>query len=304
MAILDAEFVSKLISDRWWLPSDDDLRAIAPGRMTIKVLAVELGADGGADVAAKASIWINVESRLGSEIGGTIAASGLDRDGYRVGDRLTIRTGQVFDLATLDDQGQSQLNEARAQYAIGKRVLLGLTVLSPAGSVVEQRQLVGELATVDPERGLRLALDDGSSYWLPPDARGLEEAHQVSTDYGPRERSSLTPITSALGPLRAPQLTLPDRRPPASKSRSHRLSTRDRCWCSIVRAAGWLPVRRTGAHDSVGAIAGSPARDRHRCPRVEHADDTRGRSCRSGRAGPSVLGCDDELWRSTGTPRR
>jgi hypothetical protein len=158
------------------VPSEGDLEAIVPGRTAVKLFAVELGDDGGADLWDKAAVWVNVERRIGSEIEGTITTSGLDRDGYRVGDQLTAQAGQVFDLATFDDDGRRRLNEARAQFALGKRVLLGVTVILPTGAVVEQRQLVGELMTVDASDGLELILDDGSSYWLPPDVSALEEA--------------------------------------------------------------------------------------------------------------------------------
>ena len=95
-----------------------------------------------------------------------------------------------------------------------------------------------------------------------------------------------------------------------------------RC-CSIIPVTGWVPVYGTRAHDNAAAIAkcrrGTGTSSRARSPPATH-----GRSCRSeqpelphtgsrrraraivpvGPAGPSVTGRDDELWRSTGTPRR
>jgi hypothetical protein len=75
-----------------------------------------------------------------------------------------------------DDAGQPILNEERARFALGKRLLVGLTVLSRDAGPIEQRQYVGTLTAVDPHRGLQLTLDDGTTSWLPPDARSLEEA--------------------------------------------------------------------------------------------------------------------------------
>ena len=72
--------------------------------------------------------------------------------------------------------GRPLLNEPRARFAVGKRALVGITILSQDGDLVERNQFVGRIASVDPDRGIELLLDDRSSYWLPPDSRSLEEA--------------------------------------------------------------------------------------------------------------------------------
>lgn len=176
VVLLDARSVAAAIPDRWWVPSDEDLEAIMPGRSLVKVLAAPREPDGGARLSSAASLWIAVEERPESKLAGTIVMSAADWDRYREGDELEAEVTQVFDIAHLDDEGRPQLNEPRAQFTLGKRVLVGITVLSSEGSIVDQRQILGELTAVDPLEGLELRLEDGSSYWLPPDVRPFEEA--------------------------------------------------------------------------------------------------------------------------------
>lgn len=176
VALMPAASLPDPLRARWWTPSPSLLNLIEPGRTHVKVLAVEFEADGGADLFSARPVWVAVTERDSERIAGTIVASRLDRDGYRAGDRLEAPLSRVFDLVVLDSRGAPTLNEERARFALGRRVLVGLTVLSSAGELIEQRQFAGSLASVDPERGLELQLDDGSSYWLPPDLRSLEEA--------------------------------------------------------------------------------------------------------------------------------
>jgi hypothetical protein len=90
--------------------------------------------------------------------------------------RLEAPLDRVFDLVVLDATGAARLNMERARFALGKRILVGLTRQELTGECVEQRQFVGRVVSVDPVRGLQLELGDGSHEWLPPDVRPLEEA--------------------------------------------------------------------------------------------------------------------------------
>jgi hypothetical protein len=68
-------------------------------------------------------------------------------------------------------------NRAEAECAIGKRVLVGITVLShDDDEVVERHSFAGLVKSVEPSRGIELLLDDDTSYWLPPDTDSLREA--------------------------------------------------------------------------------------------------------------------------------
>ncbi len=87
---------------------------------------------------------------------GFITTSRLDRPGFHAGDRLTAPLDRVFDFVVKDEAGAPMLNEERARFALGKLILVGLTTLTPAGEVVEQRQFAGSLVSVDPARGLEL----------------------------------------------------------------------------------------------------------------------------------------------------
>ena len=176
VALMPASSLPAPLRARWWVPSQSLLNAIQPGRAHVKVLAVEFEADGGADVFSGRPVWISVDERDSERVAGTIIASRLDRDGYRAGDRLEAPLSRIFDLVVFDARGAPTLNEERARFALGKRVLVGLTVLSSAGDLVEQRQFAGSLISVDSAHGLELELDDDSRRWLPPDVRSLEEA--------------------------------------------------------------------------------------------------------------------------------
>jgi hypothetical protein len=144
--------------------------------MRVKVLAVETDADGGADPWCAAPIWLAVEDRTDDAVSGTITESRLDRAGYLASDPICVPLDRIFDLVSLGSDGRPILNEERAEFAIGKRVLVGITVLTPGGELIEQRQFVGQVASVDPAKGIELNLANRTSYWLPPDARLLEEA--------------------------------------------------------------------------------------------------------------------------------
>ena len=55
-----------------------------------------------------------------------------------------------------------------------KRVLVGISYLSPDGRVVEQKQFFGRVEVADPSIGIVLALEGkrlGEKYVLPPDTR-------------------------------------------------------------------------------------------------------------------------------------
>jgi hypothetical protein len=176
VVLMDASWFPDALRDRWWVPSPELLEAISPGRTEVKVLAAELEEDGRADPFSARAVWAKVEERDAERFAGAITQSQLDREGFRQGDRLSAPLNRVFDWVLFDERGVPQLNQERARFAIGKRVLVGLTTLSPAGELVERRQFPGKLVAVDPARGLALELDDGSHYWLPPDVRSLAEA--------------------------------------------------------------------------------------------------------------------------------
>jgi hypothetical protein len=173
---MDAAWFPDALRERWWVPSADQLDAISPGRAEVKVLAVELEEDGGVDLWSGHPVWVGVEEREAEGFVGVITHSTLDRNGFRQGDRLSAPLSRIFDWVVFDEREAPRLNEERARFAIGKRVLVGLTTLSSSGELVEQRQFAGELVAADPDRGLALELGDGSHSWLPPDVRFLEEA--------------------------------------------------------------------------------------------------------------------------------
>lgn len=173
---VNARSVSASFPERWWVPSAALLDAAEPGRSEVKLLAVEVGADGQADLWSARAVWLAVEERDGQRLTGSVTSSWLPRDGYRKGDRITATLDRVLDLVQLDEDGDPLLNEERARFAVGKRVLVAVTAVSPAGEEVDRQELAGTVVAVEPERGVQLRLTNEEPFWLPPDVRGLEEA--------------------------------------------------------------------------------------------------------------------------------
>jgi hypothetical protein len=68
------------------------------------------------------------------------------------------------------------LDEELVASVIGKRLLIGLTYVKYSGEVIEQKQLHGIVEQISREAGIVLRLPDGSTYRLPPDLRGIQQA--------------------------------------------------------------------------------------------------------------------------------
>jgi hypothetical protein len=175
VVLLNAGSLAKAYPGRWWVPPAEMLAALQPGRTHVKVLAVE--PEGERDVWAACAIWLSVDSRDAETVTGTIGDMERELDGYADGDRMTVPFDRIVDLVLLDSDGDVLFNEARARFALGKRVLVGVTVLSSdEQEVVQRHAFAGVVASIEPARGIELRLDDQTSYWLPPDSSALQEA--------------------------------------------------------------------------------------------------------------------------------
>lgn len=130
----------------------------------------------GADPWSGRPVWVEVEERDAERFVGTITHSKLDREGFRTGDRLSAPLNRIFDWVLFDEGGAPRLNEERARFAIGKRVLVGLTTLSGAGELVEQRQFAGRVVTGRPRPGPGARAGRSEPLLAAPDVRPLEEA--------------------------------------------------------------------------------------------------------------------------------
>jgi len=160
----------------WWTPSRQNLASIAPGRTHIKVRAVTVEADGGADLSTASSLWVAVEEVEAEILRGTIQVSSIDREGFREGDRIETTADHVWDFFQVGHDGRPELNEDRARAMLGKTVLVGSTKEARARrKPPEQSQIVGTIENID-STGIRLRLSDGSAYNLPPDIRPFENA--------------------------------------------------------------------------------------------------------------------------------
>jgi hypothetical protein len=174
VVLLDVSSIAEAFPGRWWVPPAEMLAVVTPECAFVKVMALERNGGG---IWEARPVWIDVEECDAEKATGTIVDSEFEHGGYSEGDRLSAPWACVFDVALLDDDGDELFNESRARFAIGKRVLIGITVLSPDETVVLDRHaFAGTVASVDAKRGLELTLDDRSSYWLPPDTSSLLEA--------------------------------------------------------------------------------------------------------------------------------
>jgi hypothetical protein len=160
----------------WWTPSRQNLASIAPGRTHIKVRAVSVEADGGADLSTASSLWVAVEEVEAEILRGTIRVSSIDREGFREGDRIETTADRVWDFFQVGHDGRPELNKDRAGAMLGKTVLVGITQEARSRrKPPEKSQIVGTIENID-STAIRLRLSDGSTYNLPPDIRPFENA--------------------------------------------------------------------------------------------------------------------------------
>ena len=175
MVLIDTSSVAQIFP-AWWMPSADNLAAIAPAQTHVKVRAVAVDDEGAADLSTATSLWVAVDEVDGDILKGTITVSSLNEEGFREGDRLETTTGHVWDFFQAGDDGNPELNQDRANAMLGKTVLVGITwdAHSPQKPPT-QSQVAGTIEHID-STGIRLRLRDGSAYDLPPDIRFFENA--------------------------------------------------------------------------------------------------------------------------------
>jgi hypothetical protein len=176
VVLLSATSIAQAIPDRFWLPAAEALAGLSGQSAWVKLEAVEVDDDGGADLNTMTPLWIDLDAVAGDELRGTVASGQVDHPGYEKGAALTVRFDQVFDVRRFDADGAPVLNVERAEYARGKTVLVGITRLSPTGELRAQEQFAGRLAEIDPDNGLLLDVGADEPHWLPPDMGPWEVA--------------------------------------------------------------------------------------------------------------------------------
>jgi hypothetical protein len=154
IVLIPATSLPAPLREQRWTPTPEMLGNLEAGKTEVKVLALELEEDGGGDLDSAHSVWASLDERDGTQFAGSITSSPLDRDGFRVGDRLEAPLDRVFDFQIMEENGAGRLNEDRARFALGKRILVGITRVDPDGELTEQLQYVGRLIHVDPNQGL------------------------------------------------------------------------------------------------------------------------------------------------------
>ncbi len=171
LSLLSPSVLNETFPGRWWVPTAAGLERLDGETCVVRALCAPTGAD----PFSAAEIWVGVEHRSGNRLIGSIAESAVELPGYQIGDQIELELDQIFDYVTVGSDGSLRMNIERARIAIGRRVLVGLTAISPDGQILERRQLAAELIAVR-EDGLALMADEGGSFGLPPDIRGLREA--------------------------------------------------------------------------------------------------------------------------------
>jgi hypothetical protein len=137
---------------------------------------VTLDEDGGANLFDALSLWIAVEQIDHETLRGTIEAGGIDRDGFRDGDRIETTVDRVWDFYQEGHDGRPQLNVEKATSMLGKTVLVGITTQARSRrKPPDQSQVFGTIESIEAAY-LRLRLRDGSTFDLPPDVRPFENA--------------------------------------------------------------------------------------------------------------------------------
>lgn len=170
--LIDTASVGRMFPS-WWLPSPEALSGNEPGKTHVKVRAVTVEEDGGSDLSKARSIWVEVEEVEGDILRGTVTYGGIDREGFRNGDRVSAPFDRVFDLAHVED-GRLEMSLDRARMMVGKTVLVGITERLRRGGH-KQRQFAGTIMSIGPQ-AIWLQRRDGSAYELPPDIRTFENA--------------------------------------------------------------------------------------------------------------------------------
>lgn len=74
-----------------------------------------------------------------------------------------------------DETGPPVLEAEACARILGKHLLLGLTYVKYSGEIIARTQLHGIVEDVS-SQGITLRMADGSTYQMPPDLRGIQEA--------------------------------------------------------------------------------------------------------------------------------
>src|SRR5579872_2664141 len=155
--LIDTPSIARMLPN-WWFPSPENLASIAPGQTHVKVRAVTVEDDGGADLSSASSVWVAVDEVEGETLRGTVKVSTISRDGFREGDRIETTTDRVWDFFQVGDDGRPELNEDRARAMLGKTALVGVTKEARSRRrTPDQSQVVGMIESIDSTR-IRLRL--------------------------------------------------------------------------------------------------------------------------------------------------
>jgi hypothetical protein len=158
--VVRAPSVSKMFPSSW-IPTRQALDEIRPGGTEVKIRAILVDEDGGAELWDGRVVWLRITKKRDDDLSGVIINSALDHPGYQEGEVLTFTTDRIFDLVHISDTGRPLLNTDRAMTMTGKTVLIGMTMTSATGELMDKSQFVGKVVEVNPSAFIRLELTDG-----------------------------------------------------------------------------------------------------------------------------------------------
>ena len=76
----------------------------------------------------------------------------------------------------VENRNRPELDPELVALVVGKHLLIGLTYVKDSGEFIEQKQLHGIVEQITKEAGIVLRLPDGSTFSLPPDLGGIQQA--------------------------------------------------------------------------------------------------------------------------------
>jgi hypothetical protein len=173
--LLNAPGLQTSFPERFWAPPAGGLDDLLVPGVWAKLRVIEIPVDGIVDVWDSRSVWVEIMAREDTVVRGRVTI-GLDWPGFHDGDVLVFQPNRVFDICTFDENAMPIPHAGKAEFMIGKSLVVGITVLSHDGGLVEHRQSHGQIRQVRRDGVIIELARDGESQTLPPDLRGFDEA--------------------------------------------------------------------------------------------------------------------------------
>jgi len=174
--LINAASVASHNPGKFWHPSRAILARLQES-VEVQLRVVAYDKKKGADLWDNEAIWVRLTRADSKECVGQITISGVDADGFRVGDEIRFSKDRIFDVWEVGEKGELLPNRGKARFIRGKDVIVGLTYLSSDGKLQERMQFHGTIEIANTAKGIgirRVGHDD--LFTLPPDFRSVQPA--------------------------------------------------------------------------------------------------------------------------------